>query len=85
VRDSRVRPDAADVADAERAAIEIGAASQPFTVDDILSMHDMLMSTSSLKEDRDRAGAFRMNQSLSAAPHRSTRSTWGHSTRGLAS
>jgi Fic family protein len=41
------------------AAIEIGAASLPFTVDDILSMHGMLMSTSSLKEDRDRAGTFR--------------------------
>lgn len=41
------------------AAIEIGAASAPFTVDDVLSMHGMLMSTSNVKEDRDRAGAFR--------------------------
>lgn len=40
-------------------AIEIGAGSQPFTMDDILSMHGMLMSTSSIKEDRDRAGTFR--------------------------
>lgn len=41
------------------AAIEIGAGSQPFTVDDILSMHGMLMSTSNVREDRDRAGTFR--------------------------
>lgn len=41
------------------AAIGIGAGSKPFTVDDILSMHGMLMSTSSVKEDRDRAGTFR--------------------------
>jgi Fic family protein len=41
------------------AAIEIGAASAPFTVDDILSMHGMLMSTSNVREDRDRAGVFR--------------------------
>lgn len=40
-------------------AIEIGAASRPFTVDDIRSMHGMLLSTSSLPEDRERAGEFR--------------------------
>jgi Fic family protein len=41
------------------AAIEIGAASRPFTADDILSMHGMLMSTSNVPEDRERAGEFR--------------------------
>lgn len=41
------------------AAIEIGAASRPFTVEDILSMHGMLMSTSNVREDRDRAGRLR--------------------------
>ena len=41
------------------AAIEIGAASRPFTVEDILSMHGMLMSTSNVREDRDRAGRVR--------------------------
>jgi Fic family protein len=41
------------------AAIEIGAASSPFTVDDVLSMHGMLMSTSNVAEDRERAGTFR--------------------------
>lgn len=41
------------------AAIDIGSASRPFAVDDILSMHGMLMSTSNDQHDRDRAGVFR--------------------------
>jgi Fic family protein len=41
------------------AAIEIGAASSPFTVEDVLSMHGMLMSTSNVADDRQRAGVFR--------------------------
>jgi Fic family protein len=41
------------------AAVKIGADSDPFTVDDILSMHGALMSTSNVREDRDRAGTFR--------------------------
>lgn len=41
------------------AAIEIGSESEPFTVDDIRSMHGMLMSTSSVREDQDRVGQFR--------------------------
>ena len=41
------------------AAVKIGADSDPFTVDDILSMHGALMSTSNVREDRERAGTFR--------------------------
>lgn len=40
-------------------AIRIGAGSDPFTVDDVLSMHGSLMSTSNVREDRDRAGTLR--------------------------
>lgn len=41
------------------AAIRIGATSDPFTVDDVLSMHGMLMATSNAPQDRERAGRFR--------------------------
>lgn len=41
------------------AAVEIGAASTPFEVTDIQSMHGMLMARSSVREDRERAGTFR--------------------------
>ncbi len=41
------------------AAIEAGSRSEPFTADDLRSMHAVLMSTSSVREDQDRAGAFR--------------------------
>jgi Fic family protein len=40
-------------------AIELGAAREPFTVDDVLAMHGSLMSTSNVREDRDRAGTLR--------------------------
>jgi Fic family protein len=40
-------------------AVKIGADSDPFTVEDILSMHASLMSTSDLRDDRERAGRFR--------------------------
>jgi Fic family protein len=41
------------------AAVEIGARSDPITVDDVLSMHGALMSTSDAEEDRTRAGQVR--------------------------
>jgi hypothetical protein len=41
------------------AAVRTGAASEPFSVDDILSMHGMLLSASDVPEDRMRAGRFR--------------------------
>jgi Fic family protein len=44
---------------ATSAAVRIGAASEPFSVDDILSMHGMLLSASDVPEDRTRAGRFR--------------------------
>jgi len=44
---------------AMEAAVKIGADSDPFTVDDILSMHGALMATSNVPADRDRAGTFR--------------------------
>lgn len=39
--------------------IEIGSKSEPFTVDDVRSMHGMLMSTSNVREDQHRAGEVR--------------------------
>lgn len=41
------------------AAVDIGARSDPITVDDLLSMHGALISTSNLEEDRVRAGQVR--------------------------
>jgi Fic family protein len=40
-------------------AVEIGARSDPMTVEDLLSMHGALMSTSNVEEDRTRAGSLR--------------------------
>jgi Fic family protein len=40
-------------------AIELGAQDRPLSVDDMLSMHGMLMSASTLPADRDRAGRVR--------------------------
>lgn len=40
-------------------AVAIGAASAPFTVDDILRMHALLLSASNVREDRERAGHLR--------------------------
>ena len=41
------------------AAVDIGSRSDPITVDDLLSMHGALLSTSSVEEDRARAGQVR--------------------------
>ncbi|MEX0953188.1 MAG: Fic family protein [Nitriliruptoraceae bacterium] len=41
------------------AAVDIGARSVSVTVDDLLSMHGALMSTSNVEEDRARAGQVR--------------------------
>lgn len=40
-------------------AVDIGARSDPLTVEDLLSMHGALMSTSNVEEDRTRAGQVR--------------------------
>lgn len=40
-------------------AIALGAASRPFTMDDVQSMHRALLSNSTIAEDRERAGRFR--------------------------
>lgn len=41
------------------AAVDIGARSDPISVDDLLSMHGALLSTSSVEEDRTLAGRVR--------------------------
>ncbi|TVR34740.1 MAG: Fic family protein [Nitriliruptor sp.] len=41
------------------AAVDIGARSDPLSVDDLLSMHGALLSTSNVEDDRARAGEVR--------------------------
>jgi Fic family protein len=41
------------------AAVDIGARADPVTVDELLSMHGSLMSTSNVEQDRARAGQVR--------------------------
>lgn len=53
--------------------IGLGAHSEPFTVDDVLSMHGSLMSTSNVRADRDRAGAFRFRARLHRRDHTARR------------